>query len=245
MAQISSRLVCGILLATIMSAVSGEVVKGTVNSGEGFAYIGKFCFDYTKPKAESPVHDGSQMIFDLKLEQQAHPSSSSSSSDAKDDDGLRVYLYDDEVMSWPSIYQKGKSCEEKITAAKNSASRKYAVQFDKEGKWEMSRIHVHEHLRPRFWYVVVANCKGLTADIKYEASFINQGGLWRKQFGVNEQGLNLLATSFFLTYLILIGIHMRNIAEYIRKDIHHPDLISSLSSRVFVAMLLTGVITVT
>ncbi len=137
---------------------------------------------------------------------------------------------------------------------------KTVVRFNEKGEWKMPRIHVHEHKRPRIWYIVVANCGKLAGNpsrddragagayaedtstssgvikVAYNAKFVNQGPQWKKEFGVNEQGLNILFGLFFLLYLGLCCSHVLTIREYRQRGSYHP-LIQLLSITLFSQLL--------
>jgi len=192
-------------LLGILSGVKAEMQMGLLSSDDGFSFLGKFCFDRT-PTPENGkklAHDGSHMTFDLRLRNLGH-------EDYKD---LEVLLYDDEPTSWPALhrfpgFRPALTCPEKVAMAKNSntaggINSRFKLDLKSKGTWSMSRIKVHEHERPRFWYVVLANCKGFK-DIHYEAIFMNQGGTWKREFGVNMQWLNVVSFIFVGIYILLV-----------------------------------------
>jgi hypothetical protein len=76
------------------------------------------------------------------------------------------------------------------------------VTWDEEGNFKLPRVNIHEHTRPRFWYIVAANCK-MIDSVSFEVSFQNTvASPWNREFGLNEQGLNAVYSVFFLAYLI-------------------------------------------
>lgn len=175
------------LLALAASGASAEFHSGTVSStDEGFAYIGKFCYDYTE-RAPPGGTDGSTMTLSVVLQagdRQNLPR------------GLRLYVFDDQASSWPAVYGKSDlACSLKVSKSRNSTG----ISWDAAGRWTMPIARIHEHVRPRFWYLVIASCRGFE-DIDYEVRFTNQGGTWQQEFGVNEQGLATLYIVYFLVY---------------------------------------------
>eukprot|EP01006_Ploeotia_vitrea_P037471 TRINITY_DN66132_c2_g1_i1.p2 TRINITY_DN66132_c2_g1~~TRINITY_DN66132_c2_g1_i1.p2 ORF type:complete len:375 (+),score=170.14 TRINITY_DN66132_c2_g1_i1:412-1536(+) len=130
---------------------------------------------------------------------------------------LKLYVFDDQDSSWPAVYgRKDLSCAQKIARARNVTT----VSWDKGGRWKM-RARIHEHVRPRFWYLVAANCNGFE-QLFYEVSFINQGSAWDKEFGVNERGLNTLFVLFFLIYMALTLVHSYGIHKLWPSEVLHP-----------------------
>ncbi len=51
------------LAVGVLLGVNAEIEKGIVSSVDGFAYLGKFCFDYTakSKNLNKPANDGSTM----------------------------------------------------------------------------------------------------------------------------------------------------------------------------------------
>jgi hypothetical protein len=67
---------------------------------------------------------------------------------------------------------------------------------------------VYESTRPRFWYVVLANCKQIDG-VLYNLIFSNvNDSFWNREFGVNEQGINTTYAVFTFILLGLVIAHM-------------------------------------
>lgn len=210
-----------------LDGVAGETDVGIASSRNGLAYLGKFCFDHTRTHAdrEHPSADHSNMRFSLSLWR--GPSSTAGPN-------LRLYLFDDEPESWPSVYRRGKSCAEVTAAAKPADSRKTSVRFGPDGRWTMHGVRIHESQRPRVWYVALADCSpgASFSGIRFRARFVNQGGEWRREFGVNEQGLNVISGAFLTAYLAMAAAHIYSFPEYRRRGAWHP-LIRLFSASLF------------
>eukprot|EP00455_Lapot_gusevi_P029449 TRINITY_DN3152_c0_g2_i1.p1 TRINITY_DN3152_c0_g2~~TRINITY_DN3152_c0_g2_i1.p1 ORF type:complete len:424 (+),score=143.04 TRINITY_DN3152_c0_g2_i1:68-1339(+) len=172
------------LLATVQAGFS----TGYVHSENGFAYLSKFCFDFTPPESPDPA---GEMHVKLLLDPHVRVPPPD----------MNLLIYDDQDFSWPAVYNKPLSCSEKRSKALLSVP----VVFQ-NGVFEHRGI-VFEHLRPRFWYVVLANCQriyGVTYQVTFENSVASG---WSKQFGVNEQGLNTLYLVYFLVVAALVAVH--------------------------------------
>lgn len=132
-------------------------------------------------------------------------------------ENMRLYVFDDQASSWPQVYQQDIPCPLKVSKSRNSTG----VHWGPTGRWEMPIARIHEHVRPRFWYIVVANCVGFK-DLYYEVRFTNQGGSWRNEFGVNEQGLNTLYLFFFLLYAAALLVQTYALQNMWRTEYLHP-----------------------
>ncbi len=87
------------------------------------------------------------------------------------------------------------TCQQKTTKALLSVP----VHFDANHQFFFA-TNINEHIRPRFWYVVLANCDKVYG-ITYSIHWLNlQASSWQAEFGVNEQGLNTINLVFFLIF---------------------------------------------
>ena len=93
--------------------------------------------------------------------------------------------------------------------------------------WTFTRT-IYQKARPRTWFVALgdADCYGFE-DISFKLTFQNSGGAWKREFGVNEQGLNLLYGIFLLAYLGLIGLQFYSRSMY-RYYHHLPKLLMTV-----------------
>lgn len=178
--------------------------------------MAKFCYDYT-PKPGPNQEDNSDMTLSIVMQAPVD----------KIPRGMRLYVFDDQPNSWPMVYHQDIPCVAKISKSRNST----AIRWNQNGRWVMPLARIHEHVRPRFWYIVAANCMGFD-DIAFEVKFKNQGGDWKNEFGVNEQGLNTLYLCFFLIYGVGIMIHMYALRHMWREGSLHP-IVKLLTSAIF------------
>jgi len=207
-----------LLLLLCFGCTRGEIVSGTIESEAGFHYMAKFCYDYT-PRPPEGMSDGSTMTLSIVM--QADPRKPLPRN-------MRLYVFDDQPNSWPAVYKKNLPCSQMIAQSRNSTG----IRFSRNGRWEMPLARIHEHVRPRFWYIVAANCVGFT-EISYEIKFTNQGGSWKNQFGVNEQGLNTIYLVYFLVYGVGIMIHTYALRHMWQAGTLHP-VVKLLAATIFV-----------
>jgi len=73
-------------------------------------------------------------------------------------------------------------------------------------------IYVHEHLRPRWWWVYVVNCNAsdyTSFSLSYDAHFIqHHQPQWNKEAGVNDRGLNTMYLFYLVFYIGLFSIQL-------------------------------------
>jgi GPR180/TMEM145, transmembrane domain len=217
--RVQLHAICSIIVAITICThiVNGETVTGTVSSSNGFAYLGKFCYDFT-PKPSAGDDDTSTMQLDVQLQARI---------DYVPQGDSRLYVFDDQSNSWPMVYNKESlSCKAKINQARNST----AVHFTSNDASSSTIARIHEHMRPRFWYIVLANCEGFY-KVDYTIQFRNQGSMWFAQFGVNEQSLNTLYVVFFILYCIGAGFHVLSL-RFVSENPLHP-IVKLLTAAIF------------
>jgi len=82
---------------------------------------------------------------------------------------------------------------------------------------------IEEHVRPRFWYVVLANCAGSgyggIVDVTYKLhTFQAEMTSWNEEFGVNETGINTTYLIFFFIYLVMVLTHSVGVQRLSREN---------------------------
>lgn len=209
-----------LLFVILCFVCQATLFEDTISSSEGFSFIGKFCFDRVND-------DSSAGVGSLSL-------SVSSPNEYTD---LKILMYDDEIDSWPSIFSGGKysdiSCEDKMEHAKNfhngnTIHPRFNLDHTQGGPFIKDHIEVTEHIRPRFWFIAVANCasEGFQ-DLSYRLHFVNLEApfpqSWNREFGFNEAGLNTFYLVFFLGYTLYLSMHFYGVWNlYLQHDYVHP-----------------------
>jgi len=218
-----------LLVVLLCAFADAKRVRGVVSSSEGFAFLAKFCFDYTPDGSPEP---GGWLDISL-------------TPDADHSSDIELLIYDDQPESWPMIYKKNVPCEERIEKAKNWAPNELPKIYKPNwsmtnGRWTLPRVPIHEHARPRFWYIVASNCR-MFRNLGYDIQFINRGSKWNREFGVNVQGLNTLFVRFAIFYLIFLLVHLYGVRlAWESKGYIHPiiTLISICICLQFIGIML-------
>lgn len=180
-----------IVLLLGVTFAHSKVTQGTV-SGNDFIYISKFCFD----KVETHAKHVPKLTVEV------------SNADGSSTSGQAVYLFDDQEESWPKQV-RAKSCSEKVKYSRRIVSNHSEIQgilVPPTGDAHET-VNVTEHIRPRWWYVVVAHCGG-KVDAKYKITFVQADG---SQFGFDTKGIFGLYIFFFCLYTVGFGLYMLNL----------------------------------
>ncbi len=117
---------------------------------------------------------------------------------------ITYYLYDDEDGSWASVYGSNQPCAYKLGQSKGWVNGSDgSVQQLSPNMWTWMR-DITERFRPRYWYVVAANCDTLISLPSYTLHFVNFGS----ELAVDEQGLFETNLTFFFVYIVLVSLHV-------------------------------------
>jgi hypothetical protein len=165
--------------ASLMSTAHGSIISGFL-VGRQFAYVGKFCFSYKPTLSEVAgvrpplTHTlGAALLLVVSTHECCATTSTlqhiSGKIEANVDD-LQVAIYDDEALFWNYILADP-SCDCRCKLSPRHTKRVFNVtastdDLDIPFKFEFD---VHEHIRPRFWYVALARC--VPGGDQYRPSF--------------------------------------------------------------------------
>jgi len=175
----SMRCVLAVLAHLARHALCLHLSGSLPASGTFDEYVGKFCFDY--------VPDG-QVGGTLEV----------AVSGSLPETNLYFLIFDDEPQHWRQARGEWGSlkCEDMISLASNALP-----VSSPEGKF-ITKVDVHERLRPRFWYFAFVACgSSITEAISYDLKLLNPRQGLQQEFGVDEEGtlqLQSTAAAFFL-----------------------------------------------
>jgi len=208
-------------LARMIGVTSGEKVSGRVNvaDSEGFAFLGKFCFqDIKTDNFTYNLHHGPAAgTVDVELTNTGHHGS----------DSYVLVMYDDQDNSWPQIYDTGLTCEQKTKGNYDRLQRTLILDADDTVDRD---IGVHQHIRPRWWWLYLANCAAYNnsaeranlTTIAYSLHFKQTTDAWLKvEVGSNEQGLSIMYSVYLALYVLLFAVQLYAYYVYtIQQYIH-------------------------
>jgi hypothetical protein len=108
----------------------------------------------------------------------------------------RMVFYSDTDDGWMAIDDEELQCTEQLQRASHQTELK---------NLEQPTTFRIRGIRPRWWYVGVANCQG-PIDMEYNITFTNAGDGWSKHFGYDEQGIHEMSIAFLvIQFLLSVG----------------------------------------
>merc|ERR1719461_1968536 len=206
-------------LFLLLSATYGEKISGTVNvaDSDGFAFLGKFCFQDLSSSNYSVKYSPAAGTVDVELSNKGDIGS----------DTYKLVMYDDQENSWTKIYDTGLTCQEKVEG--NYKRLEQSVELEKDETYDRT-IKIHQHIRPRWWWLYLANCDAMNSvngtktltDIDYVLHFKQNVTAWLNvEVGSNDQGLNVMYSVYLAVYVILFGLQLYAYYVYtIQQYIH-------------------------
>jgi hypothetical protein len=197
---------CIVLVALACAAVRlADAWRSEGNLPQGFTsaqYVGKFCFDY-RPWPEARNHSEKELLAgedDGLLSIDVSDNSMPLQIEATGE--LYFMIFDDESEHWPHVrsHWGEMTCED----------------FKKAANWEVplsprlaspphrlhTRVAVHEHVRPRFWYFVFINCgEAIPSSLSYSLHAWNPFQGDQAEFSIDQHN----ALPLDLVFLFLYG----------------------------------------
>lgn len=184
--KIESTMSFLLLFLTLFSFVSSELQRGFAYNEFGFNFLGKFCFGYTPPADNTPSGHISISLHYHARNLIVPPQ-------------MQLLIFDDEAHSWPAVYDGyWATCQ----SSYGKAIMAIPVNFNGKGEFHFE-TNIFEHIRPRFWYVALVNCKRIYG-ITYSIHWTNPN----TEFSVNEQGM-------WTTHVIFLSIAGVVLALYV------------------------------
>nr|CAI9858984.1 Phytopthora agathidicda G protein coupled receptor 1 [Phytophthora agathidicida] len=127
-----------LVLVALLSPTQGSIYTG-YTVGRQFQYIGKFCFSWT------PTLDAVAGRITGEIETYVN--------------GLQVAIYDDEELFWDYVMTDNScDCYCKVSPKHTKSVFNVTATSSHHVTPFTFNVDIHEHLRPRFWYVALARC---------------------------------------------------------------------------------------
>lgn len=198
------------IATTQIHSVCGKYNKGHLKKSENWYFIDKFCFDESGGVLKFTITDRTGVYDDV------------TNSSSLPPNGTVVAIYPDSETKWPRVYKSKMDCAWKVSQAT------LKIPAD-------NNAHAYKIVgqRPRWWYIVVANCGANEIDVDYEISFTNEGGIFHHQFSKDTQGSYQIFIGFFW-YLFALSI-LQGYLYYVCKTrkFHHQLIILIIISLAF------------
>ena len=208
-------------LLFLLTVADGKMISFPGVHGR-WSFVDKFCFDVINKD------DLDKGIIQKPWLQVAVPVI----SDLAAARNYSIILYSDQEYSWPPAraivedddlwktnpYATCQQITQKCPSGNCSGGMVksvYPLIFSDQG---IISIPIAQSSRPRFWYIAIANCHGNTAPITVNFHFENTGGWFRREFGVDHQGILELNLVLVPIFSILMGNFLgRTHQEYRRQ----------------------------
>jgi len=121
---------------------------------------------------------------------------------------LVIYLFDDQLSSWPAVQAEDMTCEAASKQSPDGAARYRASVNVAQGasgfSWSES---IEDKLRPRFWYAVLASrtCQSLVSASDYAFEFRQADG---SQLSYDETGLPTFRLIMLFVWGAMTALHV-------------------------------------
>lgn len=205
------------------------ITRGTeVVPANGTVFLSKFCFDYDRNLTSGYINVTIRTTEQGSRGAEGH---------------VELVLFDDQATSYPketaSWYKL--PCDEKLRHAR----WKQRIPLDAASRLEgfSEQVSVKEHIRPRWWYVAIADCSGTEFKFQYDVHAWNPLRSWRKELSVDHYALPYLCFIFLAAYGVVAALQFRaNAVSLASGKALHPlvrVLTAGVCSGAF-AMLLFG-----
>ena len=195
-------LLCSVWLLHGLAAVRCAVLRGTANSDDGFAFIGRFCFDNGAEVDGVKPHVGDIALW-------VHDPALPSTSELR----LQWAAYDDEAERWVAVQDNRQDwgCFQLSEQANIHNSFQWDVEAGTADTGS-SPIEIQQSSRPRFWFLALFSCTETQVrpirDVEFSVHFTNiMQSSWDREFGTNERGLNTLYLCLFIAYTLFFIVH--------------------------------------
>lgn len=200
----------------------------TIVPGNSTVFLAKFCFtfDPTDTSAD-PYSDPNRTPpgwLDIDI---TAPGLESGSN-------VHVVLYDDEAHSYPgpSGQWDALSCEDRLRHAKN----RYHLHTTRT----QLEVVIREKLRPRYWYVAIADCSGTGVTIDYHIHARNLFYQSKQELSSDKHLMPEALTVLILVYVLLAAAQIR--ANAVLAETASSDSASSKAAHPFARILALGIL---
>eukprot|EP00928_Gymnodinium_smaydae_P012117 TRINITY_DN14408_c1_g3_i1.p1 TRINITY_DN14408_c1_g3~~TRINITY_DN14408_c1_g3_i1.p1 ORF type:complete len:441 (+),score=99.20 TRINITY_DN14408_c1_g3_i1:106-1428(+) len=214
-----------LLLAPLLlaSTCGGAIQHGsTAVSAGGVRFLAKFCFDY------SPIGDVAGTV-NVSLRARGD-----SVQRARMGFGDEVYLLllDDQDESYPeeSDAWNAMSCTEKLRHGRRTweilPAAAWPIGFE-------TQVNIQEKVRPRWWYVAIADCTSSGFEADYTLHMWNPQQSWESEFSMDRRGMLVVCFAFLLVHggIAAAQFHGNHLGQKRSAQADHP-LVRLLSAEV-------------
>lgn len=119
----------------------------------------------------------------------------------------QLVAFDDEAESFPgpSGHWDALSCDQRVRHAKHVIR----LDWTKAQVGQLVRFNIREKLRPRFWYLALADCSGTGLDLRYEVHAENPAYSWARELPTDQRHAPLAFAVLAAAYAALTVAQLR------------------------------------
>lgn len=216
----------GTLLVLLAAAQLGSAMhsQGSINlPTNSTVFIGKFCFTFnTEAHGSAGKLNITVRAPSLARHQAVH-----------------VLMFDDEAESYPgpSGQWDALTCAQRMQHAK----KKIRLSWAKRETGQLIKFNIEEHLRPRFWYIALADCSGQGLDqVSFEFEALNGAYGWAREFSTDKHFAPLAFLVLAAVYGALAAAQRR--ANAILAASEKGDSARDKAAHPFARILTAGII---
>eukprot|EP01118_Nematostelium_gracile_P005700 TRINITY_DN180_c0_g1_i1.p1 TRINITY_DN180_c0_g1~~TRINITY_DN180_c0_g1_i1.p1 ORF type:complete len:416 (-),score=80.09 TRINITY_DN180_c0_g1_i1:28-1275(-) len=133
-----------------------------------------------------------------------------------------IAMYADAEDVWGEVVNSDKSCAYKVSKANHG---EYIEDVN------LGRTLGVKGSRPRWWYLVAANCvDDEEINFTYDFTFTNNGGFWSYHFSADAQGVFQMVVAFYIVQMLLVFAFIVIIIICIKRKMHSKILFVILAS---------------
>jgi len=217
--------VLAVLAAQCCDALQTEGIVALL--GNGTIFLTKFCYTY---ELEDPRHGAGIVDLTVHLPVESHRHHA------------HVLLFDDEDHSYPgpSDEWNAMSCQQRMQHARVSQRIDWVAASGPEG--QRMTFDIEQKLRPRWWYIAVAECSDAGEDllIEYQMHATNTGYGWAVEFSTDKRFMPHVFAALLVVYacLSLAQLHANRAVAQRAKD----DSANGKAAHPFAQILTAGVL---
>jgi len=207
---------------------SAMFLTGTADlPGNSTIFIGKYCFTFDRR------HEGSAGKLNVTVW----------APNLAPHQSVHVVMFDDEAESFPgpSGQWDALSCDERIQHAKHTSK----LDWTRREEGQLIRFNVKEHLRPRFWYIALADCSGSGLDsISFEVHAINVPYGWAAELPTDKRLVPHALVIFVAAYgaLFVAQLHAKSLLLSSKRGDSARDKAAHPFAQILTAGILLGLV---
>jgi len=219
---------CVVLLST--QCCDALVTEGSVPwRAKATTFIAKFCYTFNPEQG----HRAGTLNLTIHAPAEARHLGLAYMMLFDDEDGS----YGDKSSEWLAM-----SCHERLRHTRDSNPIKWGLVSQPFG--QSFRIAIRQKVRPRWWYVALADCSGAASDlqdiqVQFKASLVNDSYGWASEFSTDKRYVLLVVGALACVYSCLAAAQL--VASRIIARDAKDDRARGKAAHPFARILVAGI----